>query len=92
MPQERSNDTLGDIERISDTCSNVALATLARVSPELAADGHDYIGFLHSGQDESFNRLYHSAHEEYFSRLDKLIDAEKKHDNLALSGKESADV
>ena len=85
-------DTLGDIERISDTCSNVALATLARVSPELAADGHDYIGFLHSGQDESFNRLYHSAHEEYFSRLDKLIDAEKKHDNLALSGKESADV
>ena len=85
-------DTLGDIERISDTCSNVALATLARVSPELAADGHDYIGFLHSGQDESFNRLYHSAHDEYFSRLDKLIDAEKKQDNLALSGKESPDV
>ncbi len=85
-------DTLGDIERISDTCSNVALATLARVSPELAADGHDYIGFLHSGQDESFNRLYHSTHDEYFSRLDKLIDAEKKQDNLALGGKESPDV
>ncbi len=77
-------DTLGNIERISDTCSNVGLATLARVSPELAANGHDYIGFLHSGKDASFNQLYHSAHDEYFSRLDKLIDAQNRQDNLVL--------
>ena len=77
-------DTLGNIERISDTCSNVGLATLARVSPELASNGHDYIVFLHSGQDAAFNQLYRSAHEEFFSRLDRLIDEENKQDSLAL--------
>ena len=85
-------DTLGDIERISDTCSNVGLATLARVSPELAANGHDYIVFLHSGKDASFNRLYHSAHDEYFSRLNKLIDAQNRQDHLALKKTEHTHV
>ena len=81
-------DTLGNIERISDTCSNIGLATIARAKPELAGDGHDYIGFLHSGQDEAFNKLYRSTHEEYFTRLNKVMEEEKKQDNLKL--KESA--
>ena len=85
-------DTLGDIERISDICSNIGLATLARVEPEIAGEGHDYIGFLHSGQDASFNRLYKSAHEEYFGRLNKLIADEKQQDRLGLEKTESKNV
>ena len=73
-------DTLGNIERISDTCSNVGLAILARVHPEVAGDGHDYIGFLHSGNDQEFNKQYRQAHEEYFNRLNALIDRQKKED------------
>jgi len=77
-------DTLGNIERISDICSNVGLATLARVKPELAGDGHDYIGHLHSGQDEQFNAEYKQAHEIYFSRLNEIITEEQKQDSLLL--------
>ena len=32
----------------------------------------------------AFNQLYRSAHEEFFSRLDRLIDEENKQDSLAL--------
>ena len=73
-------DTLGNIERISDTCSNVGLATLARVKPDMAGEGHDYIGFLHSGKDETFNTQYKQAHEEYFNRLNHFIKEETDHE------------
>ena len=58
------------------------------ICPELAGDAHDYIGYLHSGQNEEFNRDYQKAHDEYFSRLNKLIEEEKKQDaDLQISGK-----
>ena len=60
---------LSDYERISDVCSNIGVATLARVKPEMAGLAHDYISSLHAGDDEQFNREYHQAHERYFSRL-----------------------
>ena len=62
-------DMLGDIERISDICSNIGLATVTRVNPELANKTHDYTYFLHSGRDTNFNEKYREAHEEYFSKL-----------------------
>ena len=74
-------DTLANIERISDTCSNVGLATISRIIPEVASDSHDYIGFLHSGKDANFNDQYRKAHEEYFTRLNKLIDEQTRQDN-----------
>ena len=66
-------DLLADIERISDICSNVGLATVTRVNPALADKTHDYAYFLHSGRDEAFNLQYKAAHEEFFGRLDELI-------------------
>lgn len=63
---------LSDIERISDICSNVGVATVARVYPELAEQAHDYITSLHQGGDEAFNREYKAAHEEYFAKLDRI--------------------
>lgn len=62
-------DMLGDIERISDICSNIGLATVSRANPELAHKTHDYTYFLHSGRDASFNEKYQEAHKEYFDKL-----------------------
>ena len=66
-------DMLGDIERISDICSNIGLATVSRIHPELANKTHDYTYFLHSGNDTAFNEKYQGAHKEYFDKLDAFI-------------------
>ena len=60
---------LSDIERISDICSNVGVATIARMQPELKHEIHDYVSSLHAGQDENFNREYHAAHDHFFALL-----------------------
>ena len=60
---------LSEAERISDVCSNIGVATIARAVPELKHQVHDYVSMLHSGQDEAFNREYRSAHDEYFALL-----------------------
>lgn len=60
---------LSDIERISDLCSNVGVATIARTNPQLKHQIHDYVSRLHSGADADFNREYHAAHDHYFELL-----------------------
>ena len=60
---------LSDIERISDICSNVGVATIARMKPELKHEIHNYVSRLHAGKDENFNREYHAAHDHYFALL-----------------------
>lgn len=81
-----SNDfqnLLSDLERISDICSNIGIATVARVKPELATLSHDYISSLHQGSDETFNAEYSEAHDFYFAKLDSLHseDEEPETDN-----------
>ncbi len=66
-------DVLHDIERISDICSNVGLATLARAYPELSEQTHDYIYRLHSGGSDQFNQKYREAKEYYVSKLKAVI-------------------
>lgn len=63
---------LGDLERISDICSNIGLSVVARVSPAMADKYHEYISDLHEGKDEWFNREYASAREEYFGLLGSI--------------------
>lgn len=65
---------LSDVERISDVCSNIGVATIARVNPEIENQIHDYVSMLHSGQDESFNREYEEAHERYFRLLKNVSE------------------
>lgn len=60
---------LSDVERISDICSNIGVATVARTQPELKHQMHDYMSLLHAGRDETFNREYRDAHDEYFEKL-----------------------
>lgn len=60
---------LSDVERISDVCSNIGVATVARVMPEMENQVHDYVSMLHSGRDEAFNHEYQEAHDRYFRLL-----------------------
>lgn len=62
-------DILTNIERISDVCSNVGIATIARANPEVANLAHTYISSLHQGGDENYNREYEEAHEEFFTKI-----------------------
>ncbi|MBE6014886.1 MAG: Na/Pi cotransporter family protein [Lachnospiraceae bacterium] len=61
---------LNNLERISDVCSNVGIAVVARVKPELANEAHKYISRLHQGKDEAFNKEYQEAHDYYFDKLE----------------------
>ena len=60
---------LAEAERISDVCSNVGAATVARAKPEIKHQVHNYISMLHSGKDEEFNQVYQKTHDEYFEKL-----------------------
>lgn len=62
---------LSEIERISDLCSNVGVATVARANPQMKHQIHDYISMLHAGNDDHFNREYQEAHERYFRLLNQ---------------------
>lgn len=70
-------DLLNDLERISDHCSNVGLATVSRVHPEVVNMNHDYAQFLHSGGDESYNNEYQAARKEYYEPLISLENREE---------------
>ena len=60
---------LAEVEHISDVCSNVGLATVARVTPEMKHQIHNYLSDLHSGNDAAFNKEYQEAKERYFRLL-----------------------
>ena len=60
---------MGDFKRIADVCSNVGIATVVRVRPELADHEHYYFESLHSGKDQSFNEQYEEAYKRFFARL-----------------------
>jgi len=63
-------NVLGDLERVSDLCSNVGVSVVARVAP--ARQAHEYVSSLHAGQDENYTREYAAAHDEYFARLEAI--------------------
>ena len=75
-------DVLSNLERISDTCSNIGISVVARINPEMASLAHTYVTSLHQGTDAAFNEAYQKAHDRYFSQLekevylDKVLDAE----------------
>ena len=63
-------NVLGDLERVSDLCSNVGVSVVARVAPSQQA--HEYVSSLHAGQDESYTREYEAAHSLFFSKLEAV--------------------
>ena len=65
------SDLMVEFQRIGDVCSNVGVATLVRVHPELADHEHLFFERLHGGSDEDFNAAYEKAHSLYFSMIKK---------------------
>ena len=65
------SDLMVEFRRIGDICSNVGVATVVRVHPELADHEHLYFERLHGGGDESFNAAYDRAYQRYFALLNK---------------------
>ncbi len=63
---------LSEMERISDICSNIGVATIARATPEIKHQVHNYVSTLHEGRDESYNTEYKEAFDKYFSQLDAV--------------------
>lgn len=62
-------EVLTNAGRISDTCSNIGVATMVRVHPERASQAHTYVSSLHQGNDKHYNEEYQKAHELYFRQL-----------------------
>jgi len=65
------SDLMVEFHRIGDVCSNVGIATVVRVHPELADHEHLYFEKLHAGGDETFDTAYKRAYRRYFSLLHK---------------------
>ena len=63
------SDLLIEFQRIGDVCSNVGIATIVRVHPELADHEHLYFDQLHEGGDEVFDTAYQRTHKRYFALL-----------------------
>ncbi len=66
---------LVDLGRIADVCSNIGIATIVRVRPELADHEHTYLHNLHAGQNEAYNQALEQAYQDYVPRLKKEMDA-----------------
>ncbi len=87
---------MNEFRRIADICSNVGIATMVRVFPELADHEHLYFDSLHQGGDRNFNETYERNYNRYFSLLGKLPETaapEKgKNDPEDESGKKDSDI
>ena len=67
MYADSSFTNLGvEFRRIAAVCSNVGVATVVRLHPELADHEHLFFESLHTGSDAEFNATYEAAHARYF--------------------------
>ena len=79
MFADSSFSNLGvEFRRIAAVCSNVGVATVVRLHPELADHEHLYFESLHNGDDADFNLAYEHAHAMYFQLLDEAKIAAQK--------------
>ncbi len=63
---------LTNLENMSDSCSHVGVAIIARVKPEKANLPHTYLISLHKGENSRFNEAYSEAHENYYKMLEEM--------------------
>ena len=61
-----------ELKRIADVCSNIGVATVVRVRPELADHEHLYYESLHEGGNAAFDKKYEEDHKKYFDRLSAI--------------------
>ena len=73
-------DILTNIERISDICSNIGVATIARANPGAETLAHSYISSLHQGNDKDYNMEYSRIHTEFYNMFKE--NAESKNSDM----------
>ncbi len=66
------SDILANVERIGKTCSNIGIATIARVSSEVDNRRHSYTASIHQGKNEAYNKEYEEVHGEFYERLSAI--------------------
>ncbi len=66
------SDILTNVERIGKTCSNIGIATIARVSSEVENRAHSYTASIHQGKNEEYNKEYEAVHKEYYDILSAI--------------------
>ena len=62
-------ESLSNLERIADHCSNVAIEMISQATKTGELDRHEYRRTLHEGQAEYYNDLYREYSGKYLSRL-----------------------
>ena len=75
------SDILTNVERIGKTCSNIGIATIARVSSEVDNRAHSYTASIRQGKNELYNREYERVHKEYYDSL-SAIDGQMGTENV----------
>lgn len=64
------SNLLMEYKRIADSCSNIGIATVVRVHPELADHEHLYFESLRESGEEGFMAVFNEAHDRYFGMLE----------------------
>ena len=60
---------LGNLESISDQCSDISVYVIELTQPEVRGREHEYIHQLHHSVDTEFQKEYQRDREKYFTRL-----------------------
>lgn len=63
---------MGECKRVAGICSNVGIATLVRVQPELASNEHMFFEELEKGGNEAYNEIFEKTRKEYLDRLQRI--------------------
>ena len=77
------SNLLTDLQQIAEVCSNIGIATLVRVYPELADHEHLYFERLHAGGDEEYDALYSRVRQRYFTLLTGITDMQVKDESAS---------
>ncbi len=64
------SEIISNFNRISDTCSNVGMATVSRVYPKTTLHAHSYLSALRGGENSQFNEEYTKAYDTYITELE----------------------
>ncbi|MEG1631056.1 MAG: Na/Pi cotransporter family protein [Hydrogenoanaerobacterium sp.] len=62
-------ETLANLERIADHCSNVGVYLLGHEGESHGLDRHEYIRKIHKGETEQYNEKYAYYEQKYYSKI-----------------------
>ncbi len=63
---------MGECKRVAGICSNVGIATLVRVQPELASNEHMFFEELEKGGNEAYNEVFEQTRKEFLFKLEQF--------------------